>query len=97
MASLPVTKSVDAAEDESSSGLISSGNSGLPLTNLRTVNSSNYISVHNKQSHSYSPVAAKGHKDSVYALAMNDSGTVLVSGGTEKVFPLSDHVSFLFS
>ena len=84
-ASLPVAKSVDAAEDESSNGLIGAGNSGVALTNLRTVNSSNNISVHNNQSHSYSPLPAKGHKDSVYALAMNDSGTVLVSGGTEKV------------
>jgi hypothetical protein len=34
---------------------------------------------------SYVPIPAKGHKESVYALAMNDTGTVLVSGGTEKV------------
>lgn len=33
----------------------------------------------------YTPVSAKGHKESVYALAINDAGTVLVSGGTEKV------------
>lgn len=87
---LPVTKSVDATEDEGSNGLLSSGSSGLPLTNLRSVNSSNNISVHNSQSHSYSPVSAKGHKDSVYALAMNDTGTLLVSGGTEKVVRVWD-------
>lgn len=33
----------------------------------------------------YAPLPAKGHKESVYALAMNDMGTILVSGGTEKV------------
>ncbi|KAK8468742.1 hypothetical protein PHAVU_006G098200 [Phaseolus vulgaris] len=33
---------------------------------------------------------AKGHKDSVYALAMNESGTILVSGGTEKVVRVWD-------
>ena len=26
-----------------------------------------------------------GHKESIYSLAMNDAGTVLVSGSTEKV------------
>lgn len=41
---------------------------------------------HATQSHGYVPVAAKGHKESVYALGMNDSGTLLVSGGTEKVY-----------
>ncbi|KAJ6434308.1 hypothetical protein OIU84_017920 [Salix udensis] len=35
-------------------------------------------------------VGAKGHKESVYALAMNDSGTRLVSGGTEKVVRVWD-------
>ncbi|KAJ6353947.1 hypothetical protein OIU76_002884 [Salix suchowensis] len=38
----------------------------------------------------YVPVGAKGHKESVYALAMNDSGTRLVSGGTEKVVRVWD-------
>lgn len=32
------------------------------------------------------PITAKGHKESVYALAMNDTGSLLVSGGTEKVY-----------
>ena len=36
-------------------------------------------------SQGYAPLPAKGHKESVYALAMNDAGTILVSGGTEKV------------
>ncbi|XP_042017252.1 WD repeat-containing protein 48-like isoform X2 [Salvia splendens] len=38
----------------------------------------------------YVPIAAKGHKESVYALATNDRGTLLVSGGTEKVVRVWD-------
>lgn len=76
----PVAKSVDAKEDE-----VPNGNSGPALTTLCNVNSSSTIASSNGQSHGYSPIAAKGHKDSVYALTMNDTGTLLVSGGTEKV------------
>lgn len=72
-------------EDDCSNGTIGSGNS-LPITSLRTIGSSNNISLHTTQSPGYVPIAAKGHKESVYALAMNDSGTLLVSGGTEKVY-----------
>ncbi|GJN13710.1 hypothetical protein PR202_gb00446 [Eleusine coracana subsp. coracana] len=72
----PVAKSVDAKEDE-----LPNGNSGPALTTLCNVSSS---ITSNGQSHAYSPITAKGHKDSVYALAMNDTGTLLVSGGTEK-------------
>ncbi|RWW80647.1 hypothetical protein BHE74_00011002 [Ensete ventricosum] len=50
----------------------------------------NNMSMHNSQSHGYSPILAKGHKESVYALAMNDSGSLLVSGGTEKVVRVWD-------
>lgn len=56
-----------------------------PMTSLRCGGTNNNISANNSQSRGYSPIAAKGHKESVYALAMNDSGTLLVSGGTEKV------------
>ncbi|KAJ8770960.1 hypothetical protein K2173_022184 [Erythroxylum novogranatense] len=45
---------------------------------------------HSTQSHGYVPTTAKGHKESVYALAMNDSGSILVSGGTEKVVRVWD-------
>ncbi|XP_022896403.1 WD repeat-containing protein 48-like isoform X4 [Olea europaea var. sylvestris] len=38
----------------------------------------------------YTPISAKGHKESVYALATNDRGTLLVSGGTEKVVRVWD-------
>jgi WD repeat-containing protein 48 len=72
-------------EDDCSNGVNGSGNS-LPITSLRTISSSNSISAHTSQAHGYVPLAAKGHKESVYALAMNDSGTLLVSGGTEKVY-----------
>lgn len=71
-------------EDDCSTGINGSGNS-LPVTSLRTIGSSNSISAHTSQSQGYIPIAAKGHKESVYALAMNDSGNLLVSGGTEKV------------
>ncbi|KAI5067554.1 hypothetical protein GOP47_0018082 [Adiantum capillus-veneris] len=38
----------------------------------------------------YTPITAKGHKESVYALAMNDTATILVSGGTEKAVRVWD-------
>lgn len=80
----PISKSGDAMEEDCSNGVNGSANS-LPMTSLRPISSSNSISMHTTQSHGYVPIAAKGHKESVYALAMNDSGTILVSGGTEKV------------
>ncbi|XP_027349476.1 WD repeat-containing protein 48 isoform X2 [Abrus precatorius] len=85
----PVSKGNDAMVDESSNGINGSGNL-LPLTNLRTINTSNSVSMHTTQTHGYIPISAKGHKDSVYALAMNESGTILVSGGTEKVVRVWD-------
>ncbi|KAA8544996.1 hypothetical protein F0562_019787 [Nyssa sinensis] len=85
----PISKSSDASEDDCSNGISGPGNS-LPITSLRTIGSSNSISLHTNQSHGYVPIAAKGHKESVYALAMNDSGTLLVSGGTEKVVRVWD-------
>ncbi len=75
-----MAKSVDAKEDEAPNG-----NSGPALTTLCNVNSSSNLASTNGQSHGYSPITAKGHKDSVYALAMSDTGNTLVSGGTEKV------------
>lgn len=59
-----------------------------PIGSLRAIGSSSSISSHQNQSSSYVPAAAKGHKESVYALAMNDTGALLVSGGTEKVYML---------
>ncbi|KAH1071622.1 hypothetical protein GLYMA_03G243800v4 [Glycine max] len=85
----PVSKCNDATVDESSNGINGSGNV-LPLTSLRPINSSNNMSMHTTQTQGYIPIAAKGHKDSVYALAMNESGTILVSGGTEKVVRVWD-------
>ena len=57
--------------------------STLPVTSLRTISSNNSIASHSTPTNGI--ISAKGHKESVYALAMNDSGTLLVSGGTEKV------------
>lgn len=71
-------------EDDCSNATNGSGNA-QPITSLRTISSSNSISMHTTQAHGYVPISAKGHKESVYALAMNDSGSLLVSGGTEKV------------
>ncbi|XP_068495651.1 uncharacterized protein [Phaseolus vulgaris] len=88
-AATPVSKSNDTTVDESSNGINGSGNL-LPLTSLRTVNSSTNMSMNTNQSQGYIPTAAKGHKDSVYALATNESGTILVSGGTEKVVRVWD-------
>ncbi|KAH7678804.1 WDR48/Bun107 protein [Dioscorea alata] len=86
----PIAKSNDYMEDEGLSGAVCLGNSGLSMTNLRSINSSSNISAHNTQSPGYHPIAAKGHKESVYALAMNSSGNLLVSGGTEKVIRVWD-------
>ncbi|KAM7511778.1 hypothetical protein LguiB_010653 [Lonicera macranthoides] len=85
----PVTKSSDETEDDSSNGINGSGNS-LPISSLRNISTSNSISLHTAQPQGYVPIAAKGHKESVYALAMNDSGNLLVSGGTEKVVRVWD-------
>ncbi|KAI8027409.1 WD repeat-containing protein 48 [Camellia lanceoleosa] len=85
----PTSKTSDATEDDCSNGIHAPGNS-LPITSLRSISSSNSISLHTTQAHGYVPIAAKGHKESVYALGMNDSGTLLVSGGTEKVVRVWD-------
>lgn len=85
----PITKSNDTTEDDCSNGINGAGNS-QPTTSLRTVGSSNSISLHTTQSQGYVPITAKGHKESVYALAMNDTGSLLVSGGTEKVVRVWD-------
>ncbi|KAL5712780.1 hypothetical protein ACHQM5_014917 [Ranunculus cassubicifolius] len=85
----PVSKLSEAMEEDSSNGVIS-GNSGLPIASLHPLNSSSSISSQKSQPRGYSPISAKGHKESVYALAMNDSGTLLVSGGTEKVVRVWD-------
>ncbi|PIN12317.1 hypothetical protein CDL12_15073 [Handroanthus impetiginosus] len=85
----PLSKSNDANGDDCSTSTNGLGSS-LPNTSLRPISSSNNISVHPTQSQGYGPIAAKGHKESVYALATNDRGTLLVSGGTEKVVRVWD-------
>ncbi|KAH1105850.1 hypothetical protein J1N35_009618 [Gossypium stocksii] len=79
-----LSKSSDVMEDDCSIGINGSPNP-LTISSLRTVSSNNSINASTTQCHGYVPITAKGHKESVYALAMNDSGTLLVSGGTEKV------------
>ncbi|TKY52163.1 WD repeat-containing protein 48 [Spatholobus suberectus] len=79
----------DVIDDDNSNSINGSGNS-LPMTSLRTISSSNSISMHPTQTQGYIPIVAKGHKESVYALAMNEGGTLLVSGGTEKVVRVWD-------
>ncbi|KAK7277868.1 hypothetical protein RJT34_22887 [Clitoria ternatea] len=79
----------DIADDDNPNGVNSSGNS-LSKTSLHTISSSNNIAMHTTQTQGYIPIAAKGHKESVYALAMNEGGTLLVSGGTEKVVRVWD-------
>nr|GEV58341.1 hypothetical protein [Tanacetum cinerariifolium] len=85
----PLNKTSDVAVGESSKGMNASGNS-VPVTSLRTISSSNSITAHTDQPQGYVPIAAKGHKESVYALAMNESGTLMVSGGTEKAVRVWD-------
>ncbi|XP_039029165.1 WD repeat-containing protein 48-like isoform X2 [Hibiscus syriacus] len=85
----PVSKSSDVVENDCSNGINGSKNS-LQMSSLRTIGSSNGIGTHTTQCHGYVPIAAKGHKESVYALAMNHNGSLLVSGGTEKVVRVWD-------
>jgi WD repeat-containing protein 48 len=58
----------------------------------RAITSNNLVTAAPPQNppQGYAPVPAKGHKESVYALAMNDAGTILVSGGTEKAVRVWD-------
>ncbi|PPS04830.1 hypothetical protein GOBAR_AA15840 [Gossypium barbadense] len=85
----PLSKSSDVMEDDCSIGINGSANP-LTISSLRTVSSNNSINASTTQCHGYVPITAKGHKESVYALAMNDNGTLLVSGGTEKVLRVWD-------
>ncbi|KAM7278794.1 hypothetical protein ACFE04_005928 [Oxalis oulophora] len=85
----PVLKSNDVPGDNHS-GDMNGSEASLPTTSLRTVSSNNNISMHPTQPHEKFTIAAKGHKESVYALAMNDSCSTLVSGGTEKVVRVWD-------
>ncbi|KAL8136334.1 hypothetical protein V2J09_002335, partial [Rumex salicifolius] len=87
-ASAPVIKSNEVTEDECTNGINGNG-STLHITSLRTISSNNNIVSH-ATTPNHGVTAAKGHKESVYAMSMNDSGTLLVSGGTEKVIRVWD-------
>lgn len=67
-------------DNDNSNGANASGNS-LPVT----TNSRNNISMDTTETQEYTPIGVEGCKESVYALAMNEEGTLLVSGGTEQV------------
>ncbi|KAG5127475.1 hypothetical protein JHK82_028310 [Glycine max] len=84
------TKCNDPMDDDDNSNDINVSGNSLPMTSLHTISSSNSMSMHTTQSQGYNPIIAKGHKESVYALAMNEGGTLLVSGGTEKVLRIWD-------
>ncbi|GMI88807.1 LATERAL ROOT STIMULATOR 1 [Hibiscus trionum] len=84
-----LSKSSDEMEDGCSNGINGSANS-LTTSSLQKVSSNSNTSANTTRCHGYVPITAKGHKESVYALAMNASGTVLVSGGTEKVVRVWD-------
>ncbi|CAI9296402.1 unnamed protein product [Lactuca saligna] len=87
----PLTKSSEAADEDRPGGTNGSGSGSLlPVTSLRTISSNNNITLQTNSPQGYVPIAAKGHKESVYALAMNDTGTLLVSGGTEKAVRVWD-------
>ncbi|KAI3696049.1 hypothetical protein L1987_79058 [Smallanthus sonchifolius] len=85
----PLTKSSEAADEDHPSGTNGSGNL-LVVNSLRTIGSSNDISSQTNIPQGYVPISAKGHKESVYALAMDDTGNLLVSGGTEKAVRVWD-------
>lgn len=83
-ASVPILKA--AVEDNASEKNNGLGPS-VPITSTdRSIVSSFSTATQSLlTSQGYAPITVKGHKESVYALAMNDAGTILVSGGTEKV------------
>ncbi|XP_028780867.1 WD repeat-containing protein 48 [Neltuma alba] len=85
----PISKFHEVMDDDCSNGVNGSGNS-LIMTGLHTISSNNNLSSPTSHCQGYIPIAAKGHKESVYALAMNEGGTLLVSGGTEKVVRVWD-------
>ncbi|KAL8257904.1 hypothetical protein R6Q59_029945 [Mikania micrantha] len=80
----PLTKSIEIGDEDRPGGTNGSG-----ISSLRTIGSSNNISMQTNLPQGY-VLPAKGHKESVYALAMNDTGSVLVSGGTEKAIRVWD-------
>jgi WD repeat-containing protein 48 len=94
-AMVPVAR---ASSEAGSEGRYDGFPSGLsvPAERLSTANSTGNASGA-MLANSYAPIPAKGHKESVYALAMNDSGTLLVSGGTEKVSFQTENTATVFS
>ena len=82
-ATVPILKAV---EEESPPGVNSLGPSPqITSSDRSTVTSFSSATQNSSLPQGYVPLVVKGHKESLYALAMNDAGSVLVSGGTEKV------------
>lgn len=91
-ANIPVLKAANEGADKARyEGSIGPGITGQMVSDERSTSPSYSMAVSNvASSQVYAPIAVKGHKESVYALAMNDAGTVLVSGGTEKAVRVWD-------
>ncbi|CAK9201146.1 unnamed protein product [Sphagnum troendelagicum] len=87
-AMVPLARASNEAADESK---YDGFPSGLSVSTDRSSTANSNINAPGATlPNSYVPIPAKGHKESVYALAMNDTGTVLVSGGTEKAVRVWD-------
>lgn len=91
-ASKPISKAANEGVDEGGyEGSLGIGTAGQIIGSDRSAAASYSATVPNAASlPDYTPISVKGHKESVYALAMNDSGTMLVSGGTEKAIRVWD-------
>lgn len=74
----------EANEDGNHEGSCTSGDRSITSNNLVTATPARNLQQ------GYAPLPAKGHKESVYALAINDTATILVSGGTEKAVRVWD-------
>lgn len=72
----------EGAEEGARDGSLTAGT--VPVSDRSTV-AKNDLTAHPAIPQGYAPIPAKGHKESIYALSVNDAGTTLVSGGTEKV------------
>ncbi|CAM6097082.1 unnamed protein product [Calypogeia fissa] len=77
----------EGAEEGTRDGSFTGG--AAPLSDRSTIAKSD-VTAHPAVPQGYAPILAKGHKESIYALSMNDAGTTLVSGGTEKAVRVWD-------
>ncbi|KAG6540955.1 hypothetical protein Mapa_017676 [Marchantia paleacea] len=88
-AMIPIAKVAHEGTEEGT--IDGSFTSSVASTGDRSANAKSDASApHVTPPQGYSPIPAKGHKESIYALSMNDAGTTLVSGGTEKAVRVWD-------